>query len=53
MSVIEHGILPVLSLVLVGIGAWFIGMRALVSNIVTEDYVTMPNLGASTGAVSS
>ena len=34
-----------LSLVLVGIGAWFIGMRALVSNIVTEDYVTYAELG--------
>lgn len=44
-SVIEHAILPVLSLVLVGIGAWFIGMRALVSNIVTEDYVTFAELG--------
>ncbi len=44
-SVIEHGILPVLSLVLVGIGASFIGMRALVSNIITEDYVTFAELG--------
>ncbi len=45
MSVIVHGILPVLSLVLVGTGAWFVGMRALVSNIVTEDYVTYAELG--------
>lgn len=44
-SVFEHGLLPVLSLVLVGTGAWFIGMRALVSNIVTEDYVTYAELG--------
>jgi peptide/nickel transport system permease protein len=43
-SVAQHGFLPVLSLVLVGIGAWFIGMRALVSNIVTEDYVTYAEL---------
>jgi peptide/nickel transport system permease protein len=44
-SVFEHALLPVLSLVLVGTGAWFIGMRALVSNIVTEDYVTFAELG--------
>src|SRR5271157_5920760 len=44
-SVFEHALLPVLSLVLVGTGAWFIGMRALVSNIVTEDYVTYAELG--------
>lgn len=39
LSIIEHSILPALSLILVGIGGWFMGMRALVSNIVTEDYV--------------
>jgi peptide/nickel transport system permease protein len=44
-SVVQHALLPVLSLVLVGVGAWFIGMRALVSNIVTEDYVTYAELG--------
>jgi peptide/nickel transport system permease protein len=45
LSVIAHSILPVLSLVLVGIGGWFLGMRALVSNIVTEDYVVYAELG--------
>jgi peptide/nickel transport system permease protein len=44
-SVFEHALLPVLSLVLVGTGDWFMGMRALVSNIVTEDYVTYAELG--------
>lgn len=44
MSVLKHSILPGLSLVLVGIGGWFLGMRALVSNIVTEDYVTYAEL---------
>ncbi|TGQ38378.1 MULTISPECIES: ABC transporter permease [unclassified Mesorhizobium] len=44
-SIIQHSILPALSLVLVGMGAWFIGMRSLVSNIVTEDYVTYAELG--------
>ena len=40
-----HAILPALSLVLVGLGGWFMGMRSLVSNIVTEDYVTYAELG--------
>jgi peptide/nickel transport system permease protein len=44
LSVIRHAILPVLSLVLVGIGGWFMGMRSLVSNVVTEDYVTYAEL---------
>lgn len=44
-SVFQHALLPVLSLVLVGTGSWFIGMRALVSNIVTEDYVIYAELG--------
>ena len=44
-SVLDHSILPVLSLALVGLGGWFMGMRSLVSNIVTEDYVTYAELG--------
>src|SRR5262249_15540565 len=44
-SVLGHAILPALSLVLVGIGGWFMGMRALVSNLVTEDYVVYAELG--------
>ncbi|MEQ9634538.1 MAG: ABC transporter permease [Devosia marina] len=43
-SVIQHATLPALSLVLVGFGGWFLGMRALVSNVVTEDYVTYAEL---------
>jgi peptide/nickel transport system permease protein len=43
-SVAVHSILPALSIVLVGVGGWFLGMRALVSNIVTEDYVTYAEL---------
>lgn len=43
-SVVTHSILPVLSLVLITIGAWFVGMRSLVSNIVTEDYVVYAEL---------
>jgi peptide/nickel transport system permease protein len=43
-SVVRHAILPASSLVIVGFGTWFLGMRALVSNIVTEDYVTYAEL---------
>jgi peptide/nickel transport system permease protein len=44
-SVLRHSLLPVVSLVLVGLGGWFMGMRSLVSNIVSEDYVTYAELG--------
>jgi peptide/nickel transport system permease protein len=44
-SLAQHAILPVASLVLVGLGGWFMGMRALVSNVVTEDYVVYAELG--------
>ena len=43
-SVLSHSILPALSIILVSIGGWFLGMRALVSNIVTEDYVVYAEL---------
>ena len=43
-NVAYHAILPAISLVLVGMGGWYLGMRALVSNIVTEDYVTFAEL---------
>lgn len=43
-SVLQHSILPALSLVLVGFGGWFLGMRALVSNVVNDDYVTYAEL---------
>jgi peptide/nickel transport system permease protein len=45
LSVLRHSILPVLSLVMVGLGGWFMGMRSLVSNIVNEDYVVYAELG--------
>jgi len=45
VSLAKHSILPVTSLVLVGLGGWFMGMRALVSNIVNEDYVVYAELG--------
>ncbi|WEX10946.1 ABC transporter permease [Chelativorans sp. AA-79] len=45
LSVLRHSILPAVSIILVGLGGWFMGMRALVSNVVTEDYVTYAELG--------
>jgi peptide/nickel transport system permease protein len=45
LSVLRHSILPAVSIILVSIGGWFMGMRALVSNIVTEDYVIYAELG--------
>jgi peptide/nickel transport system permease protein len=44
-SLLLHSILPICSLVLVGLGGWFMGMRSLVSNVVTEDYVAYAELG--------
>jgi len=44
-SVLRHSVLPALSIILVSIGGWFMGMRALVSNIISEDYVVYAELG--------
>jgi peptide/nickel transport system permease protein len=44
-DILRHSILPSLALVLVGAGGWLTGMRALVSNIITEDYVVFAELG--------
>jgi peptide/nickel transport system permease protein len=43
-SVLAHGTLPALTLVLVNLGGWFVSMRSLVSNLVTEDYVVYAEL---------
>jgi peptide/nickel transport system permease protein len=45
-SVMHHAVLPATSLVIAGLGAWFLAMRSLASNIVTEDYVTFAELAA-------
>jgi len=44
-SVFHHSVLPALSLILIGVGSWFLGMRSLVSNIITEDYVVYAEIG--------
>ncbi len=52
LSLVQHGILPVASLVMAGLGGWFMGMRSLVSNIVTEDYTVYAELaGVSRGRI--
>src|SRR5689334_19051926 len=52
MAAVAMGLHPVpyyivafVLLVLFGVGSWFLGMRSLVSNVVTEDYVTYAELG--------
>lgn len=45
LSILRHAILPAASLMLISVGGWFLGMRSLVSNVVTEDYVTYAELG--------
>ena len=39
LTYIKHSILPASTLILVGFGGWFIGMKSLTSNIISEDYV--------------
>jgi len=38
-SVVQHGVLPALSLIIIGMGSWFLNMRNLTSNIIHEDFV--------------
>lgn len=38
-SVIKHGFLPALSLIIIGMGAWFLNMRNLASGAIHEDFV--------------
>jgi len=39
LTVVKHSALPALSLVTLGMGGWFLGMKSLTSNIISEDYV--------------
>ncbi len=39
LTYLEHSVLPAATLVLVGFGGWFVGMKSLTSNIISEDYV--------------
>jgi peptide/nickel transport system permease protein len=40
LDILYHAILPALSLVLGGIGAWALGMRAMMVSTLGEDYIT-------------
>jgi peptide/nickel transport system permease protein len=40
-DVVRHAILPAASIILVGIGFWGLGMRAMMVTIMGEDYMTM------------
>jgi peptide/nickel transport system permease protein len=54
LTVIWHSLLPLFSLVLIGIGGWFIGMKSLASNIISEDYVVYAeNAGLSKNTILS
>jgi peptide/nickel transport system permease protein len=39
LIMLRHSALPALSLIVVGLGGWYIGMKSLTSNIISEDYV--------------
>ena len=39
LDILKHAFLPALSLVIVSYGGWFVSMRALVINTMSEDYV--------------
>lgn len=39
LKYLEHAVLPAATLILVGFGGWFVGMKSLTSNIISEDYV--------------
>jgi peptide/nickel transport system permease protein len=45
VSVAKHAFLPAASLVVGGMGVWFIQMKSLASTIVAEDYVTFGRAG--------
>jgi peptide/nickel transport system permease protein len=53
-SVLRHSILPALSLILIGVGSWFLGMRSLVSNVITDDHVRYAEIaGVGRGRILS
>lgn len=44
VTLLEHALLPALSLLLIGIGGWFLNMRNLTTLVVKEDYTTFAKL---------
>jgi peptide/nickel transport system permease protein len=41
LDIARHAVLPALSIILAGIGFWGLGMRAMMVNIMGEDFMTM------------
>lgn len=39
LTLLKHSALPALILIITGMGGWFLGMKSLTSNIISEDYV--------------
>ena len=53
-DILKHAFLPALSLIIVGVGSWFMTMRILVSNLMAEDYVTYAQIaGVSDREIAS
>jgi peptide/nickel transport system permease protein len=53
MSVLHHGILPALTIVVSSIGGWLLGMRNNMINTLNEDYVLLANAkGLKSGWIS-
>ncbi len=40
LNILKHAILPSLTLVLWGVGSWALGMRAMMTSVLGEDYMT-------------
>ncbi len=40
LNILQHAVLPSLTLVLWGVGSWALGMRAMMTSVLGEDYMT-------------
>jgi peptide/nickel transport system permease protein len=50
LDILSHSILPILSLVLGGIGAWALGMRAMMVSVLGDDYVSFAEAKGLSGS---
>jgi len=54
LSILHHAALPIICMVLGGIGAWIFNMRNAMINVLGEDYITMAKAkGLSSGRIMS
>lgn len=52
LDVFHHAALPALSIILVSLGSWFLGMRSLITSLKGEDYILMAEAkGLSEGRI--